>query len=300
MNGYLNDGSGERPKLRFYLNTDNLVDLPQHSIWPQLTGGDAMVRLQRDGFHGVQIGGDVRQPISPDPTFPFTGLGRVSTPADADALFAERVDRGDQCLTLHVGWGIEDDDEACRLVEAVLTAAQRHRLPAFIETHRATITQDMWRTVRLTKTFPEIRFNADFSHYYCGQEMVYGDFGAKLDFMQPIFDRVGYIHGRIASPGRMQASITRIDERPAEAVGEADYLADFKRLWTRAMSAFQCHAPAGSVLIFSPELLTPFYYYAGVSPGPTGAPVETGDRYAEALLYLKIADACFRDSGALA
>ena len=60
----------------------------------------------------------------------------------------------------------------------------------------------------LTKRFPEIRFNADFSHYYCGQEMVYGDFEAKLDFMAPIFERVGFIHGRIAAPSRPERSAT--------------------------------------------------------------------------------------------
>jgi galactonate dehydratase len=33
------------------------------------------------------------------------------------------ADRGDQCLTVHVGWGIEDDKEVFRLVEAILAAS---------------------------------------------------------------------------------------------------------------------------------------------------------------------------------
>ena len=53
----------------------------------------------------------------------------------------------------------------------------------------------------------EIRFNGDFSHYYTGQEMVYGDIEAKWTFMQPIFDRVRFIHARIGSPGCMQVDI---------------------------------------------------------------------------------------------
>jgi hypothetical protein len=69
-----------------------------------------------------------------------------------------------------------------------------------VETHRATITQDSWRTVQITKGFPEVRFNRNFSHYYCGQELAYGDWSSKLAFMEPIFERVGFIHGRIACP----------------------------------------------------------------------------------------------------
>lgn len=63
-------------------------------------------------------------------------------------------------------------DEVAALVDAILAASSRHNLPIFLETHRATITQDIWRTVQITKRFPEVWFNGDFSHYHCGQEMV--------------------------------------------------------------------------------------------------------------------------------
>ena len=51
---------------------------------------------------------------------------------------------------------MESDREVDNLVESILSASEKYKLPAFIETHRATITQDMWRTVELTKRFPEI------------------------------------------------------------------------------------------------------------------------------------------------
>lgn len=292
MSRYLNDQSRDAPKLRVYLNTDNLLHLPESSEWRASGDREALLRLKSDGFEGVQVGDFVK--LHDPQILPHCGLGRIDSPHDADALFAERHERGDQCLTLHVGSGMESDHEMDQLVDAVLSASDKHGLPAFIETHRATITQDIWRTRELCRRIPEIRFNADFSHYYCGQEMVYGDFAAKLDFLQPVFERVGFMHGRIASPGYMQAPIEDANARPILALeGARDYLADFKTLWIRAMRGFKANAGPGDILVFAPELLTPLYFYARVFPDTQGELVEESDRYAQAKLYREIARSCF-------
>jgi len=227
---------------------------------------------------------------------PFCGLDRINTPGEALPIMQRHADRGDQCLTVHVGWGIEDDDEVFRLVEAILSASQKARLPIFIETHRATITQDMWRTVQITRRFPEVLFNGDFSHYYCGQEMPYGGLEMKMEFMAPILDRVAFLHGRIASAGQMQMPVDDVRSRPLAASGGTDYFADFRRIWTRAMRGFQQHAQAGDVLIFSPELLSGASYYARLFPDATGKLVEETDRYQQALLYRDIAKSCFEEA----
>jgi hypothetical protein len=293
MAQYLNDGTNDAPKLRVFLNAGNLTALPDNSIWPGLSGSEAIERLKSDGFEGVQLDrGETA--VGPSKEFPYCGLDRINEPEAADAVFARHAENGELCISLHVGWGMEDDDAVDRLVESVLTASDKHRLPAFIETHRATITQDMWRTVRITKRFPEVLFNGDFSHLYCGQEMVYGDFAAKLDFLQPVFDRIGFLHGRIAAPGYMQAPIEAATGRPKMAVG-ADYLEHFKQMWRRAMAGFKAHSGVGDVLIFAPELLRPDIYYARVFEGADGVLREESDRYAEALLYRDIARECFGD-----
>ncbi len=290
MARYLNDGSNAAPVLRVYLNLDNLTGLPPTSIWPGLSGVARDQRLRQDGFEGVQL--TAEPPVANSP-LPYCGLDRINEPAEADGIAAQHARRGDQCITVHVGWGTEDDDEVDRLVEAVLTASDRHKLPIFVETHRATITQDMWRTVRITRKFPEIRFNCDFSHYYCGQELVYGDWETKMAFMQPIFDRTGFMHGRIASPGCMQVPIDDTASRPRQAHGVADYFAHFRDMWTRAMAGFKRHAGPGDVLIFAPELLAGTYYYARLFPSAAGQLAEESDRYAQALLYAQTARACF-------
>jgi len=94
------------------------------------------------------------------------------------------VDAAD-CSTLHVAWGIEDDAAVDRLVGDIFNASTKHDLPLYVETHRATITQDMWRTVELTKRHPDLRYNGDFSHWYTGQEMCYGGFDESLRSSNP-------------------------------------------------------------------------------------------------------------------
>jgi hypothetical protein len=57
MRQYLNDGSADEPKLRVYLNLDNLADLRPDTLWPELEGDERMARLRADGFDGVQVTG---------------------------------------------------------------------------------------------------------------------------------------------------------------------------------------------------------------------------------------------------
>lgn len=293
---YTNDGTSEPPKLRVYLNLDNLVDLRADTVWPGLHGLARMERLAADGFEGVQITDD-SSPLAGSP-IPHCGLDRINRPEEADAIAAKHAARGDQCLTVHAGWGIEDDDEVFRLVDAMLVASGKHRIPIFLETHRSTITQDMWRTVEITKKFPEVLFNGDFSHYYCGQEMVYGGLEMKIAFMKPIFERIGFLHGRISSPGCMQVPIDDVTGRPAQAHGVADYFEHFQELWRCAAEGFLRSAGPGDYLIFAPELLAGTHYYARQFGAGDQSSMEESDRYAQALLYQKIARQCFDDARA--
>ncbi|MEI8312195.1 MAG: hypothetical protein WCH98_15695 [Verrucomicrobiota bacterium] len=288
---HTNDGSTEPPKLQVYLNLDNLVDLRPDTIWPGLQGLPCLERLAADGFEGVQIT-DESLPVSGSP-IPHCGLDRINLPEEADAIAAKHAARGDQCLTVHAGWGVEDDSEVFRLVESILKASEKHAIPIFIETHRATITQDMWRTVQITKQFPEVRFNGDFSHYYCGQEMVYGGLEMKLDFMRPILERVAFMHGRIASPGCMQVPIDSQADRPVQAHGAIDYFEHFRTIWKAAMAGFLKTAVPGDYLIFAPELLAGTHYYARLFPASDGRMAEESDRYAQALIYKETARGCF-------
>jgi hypothetical protein len=278
-------------ELKVYLNLDNLLDLPKDSCMTGLSPKGQMNQLIKDGFEGVQV--THGNELSHELALAHCGLNRISKTEDVGPVFSLHKARGDECITLHVGWGIESDQEIDRLLLAIFSAQIEYDLPAFIETHRSTITQDMWRTVQICERHPNILFNCDLSHYYTGQEMVYGGLKRKLDFMQPIFERTAFFHGRIASSGCIQASIESTSERPRYAVGEPNFLEDFKEMWTRSMSGFKRNAPKGSILIFAPELLSPEYDYARNVPNEKGGLQEVSDRYKEALLYMDIAKSCF-------
>jgi hypothetical protein len=104
------------------------------------------------------------------------------------------------------------------------------------------------------------------------------------------------MHGRIAAPGWIQAPIENLHDKPRLAHG-ADYLADFRQMWTRSMAGFRRHAGPGDVLIFAPELLTSLYYYARKFSPDHHKPTEETDRYAQALLYRDLARDCFAAAG---
>ena len=280
-----NDGSTNPPRLRLDINASNIFGLPATS---SLQGDNRAIlqAVRAAGFEGVQT--NAKASLCRELGLRVTASGRINTLDEADARAREAVELQADCCTVHVGWGTESDDEVFRLVESTLRASEKHRIPIYIETHRATVTQDMWRTVQLTSRFPEIRFNGDFSHWYTGQEMVYGDIESKWSFIQPIFDRVRFIHGRIGNPGCMQVDI-------GDGTGRT-YVDHFREMWTRSFIGFLKSARPGDYICFTLELLGPEIYYARTFRHASGDVVEESDRWQQAQLYARIAKECFADA----
>lgn len=191
------------------------------------------------------------------------------------------ADSGFVCGTLHVGWGMEDDAAVRKFIEAILSASEKRRLPLYVETHRATLLQDIWRTLQIVNWYPEIRFNGDFSHWYTGQELVYGGFENKFQFIAPVLERVRFLHGRIGNPGCMQVDLGDGDAKGQPFVGH------FRELWTASMRGFLESATAGDYLIFCPELLASDIYYAQS---------RDSDRWRQSLVLCQIARECFANA----
>lgn len=291
----LNDGTTFAPRLKVYLNLGTLVDLPASSIWPKRRGAEAMAYLKEVGFEGAQDG-DAQDCRAAG--IGSAASGRVDLVGDAETLARKFKDLGHECATLHVGSGFEDDAGMDALVQAVVDASERVDFPLYIETHRATITQDVWRTIQLARRIPDVRFNADFSHYYTGLELAYGDLPAKFNAMQPIFDRVRFMHGRIGSPGSIQVDIADGRSPVPQAFGIHDFVDHYRQMWTRAMSGFLASARPGDYLVFAPEILAPSIYYARMFPASDGRLREESDRYAQSLIYARMARECFAQAGA--
>lgn len=269
------DGTDSVPRLKLYISKD-CVKTPQG---PQGNDEELYTAVKEAGYEGLQDG---------DPSLcqklglEYSAGDRVNQVGEVADKIQEKKDLGYTALNLHVGWGIEDDATIDALIGDILEQATKAAFPVFVETHRATITQDLWRTVELVKRFPEIKFNGDFSHWYTGNEMIYGDWDQKVDFIQPVLDRVGYMHGRIGNPGCIQVDI-------GDGTGHEPFLPHFIDLWTKSFKGFQATAMAGDFFIFCPELLFPEIFYARTFPDAQGIPQEESNRWQQALVLTQVA-----------
>jgi hypothetical protein len=83
LSGFINEGSASPPKLRVYLNLDNLAHLQIDSLWGGHEGLASYQRLLGDGFEGVQLTTDA--PAVARAPLPHCGLDRINTPGDVRA-----------------------------------------------------------------------------------------------------------------------------------------------------------------------------------------------------------------------
>jgi len=272
-----NDGSNNPPSLRIDINYNTCDELPEFSIGPKGNDREKHEAIAKAGFGGIQDGDPELCKVL---NLQVTAHARINKVGDLDDLMPVWISKNYNCATIHLGWGMESDAEMDNLVRYVLTESVKFDFPIYIETHRATITQDLFRTVALTKRFPEVRFNGDFSHWYTGQEMVYGGIEKKWDFLQPVFDRVRFMHGRIGNPGCIQVDVSN-DKN-------ISYVEHFKAMWKRSFLGFLKSAKPGDYICFTVELLKAEIFYARTIMNSKGEEQEEGDRWQQALLYKDI------------
>lgn len=280
------------PRFIQALNLGTITKLPDWSAGPKGSAAEIAQVLLGAGYTGVQ-GSD-------DPAYGKAGLitygsSRVAAPGEALEVLQRQVDAGHEQTTLHVGTGFETNEQAYALIEDILSASQKLNHAAHIETHRATITQDIFRTLGWVEKFPEMTINADLSHYYTGLEMQYGSIPEKLEIMKPIFRRVRFVHGRIGSSGCIQVPI---------GVGLRDepHVTRFGWMWQYCFAGFLETAAAGAAIPFAPEILpetvdTPdgplHIEYAFPNLGADGTLRELGDRWDQGFRLTDIAKAAF-------
>jgi hypothetical protein len=286
---YTNDGSTNAPALRVYMHADVLDSLPQFT---RLDIDARIDAVQAAGFEGIQFNGgnkdEARQCLRAG--LGAVEAGRVNVPGDAYELAQRCSDAGVGCATVHLGWGFEDDDEAFALIDALLDASARHDIPLYPETHRATVLQDMWRTLGFAKRYPQLRFNTDYSHWYTGSEMVYGDLAWKLNRIAPVIERAGFMHGRIGDPGAMQVEVRGADDRRS-------FVEHFREMWTRTFDGFLRHAGPGDYLCFTPEVLPANIFDSRTKLNEQGEEVDVADRWQQSLYLSAIARDCFAMAG---
>ena len=285
---------GGRRRVVQHLNAFSLWNLPETSAAPK---GFA-AQIEALAARGVEAIQDPEPGLLGPSALPLVGMGRIDVAADADRIARAHKAAGYELTTLHVGTGFENDEEAYVLLAPVIEASVRHDYPLFVETHRATVTQDIRRTLDLTERLPELRFNADLSHWYTGHEMTYGDVPAKIERFAPVLDRVRYVHGRIGDSCCMQVA----PDGPQDA---REFVEHFRLMWTRLCEGFARTAAPGEALPFAAELLPNVmpmpaepgglkrFNYARLSPDGG----EESDRWAQTEVLWAIFAGCARAAG---
>ncbi|MGN6827050.1 sugar phosphate isomerase/epimerase family protein [Paucibacter sp. M5-1] len=278
----LNDGSGKDPTLRIYISMGNVETLPGDSAGPRGSPEEQLVAIRAVGYQGIQ---GEHPALCRSLGLGCAASARYNLPTEVAPSVRELKAAGYEGVTVHAGWGHESDQEVDALVREIIAVASGENFPIYIETHRATITQDSWRTVKMVERHPDVRFNADFSHWYTGLEMVYGDLQKRFEFIAPVLERVRFIHGRMGNSGHIQLPL----DEPSMAVAAPHFL----DMWTRALRGFLRSASSGDYIVFAPELLHPEINYARTFVNAAGERVEESDRWLEALRYKALIEGCF-------
>ncbi len=141
------------------------------------------------------------------------------------------------------------------------------------ETHRNSITNDMFATLQLLDAVPEMVISADLSHYVVGREFDFPPDARTEGHIARLLARSGSFQGRIASRQQIQV--------PFGFPQYAKWLDLFLGWWDAGFRHWRRHGSCGSttgVLNFLCEL-GPHEY---AMTGPDGC--ELSDRWAEALI----------------
>ena len=257
-----------------------LAHLPPGSAGHGLALPEQLALLKAHGYVGV-VAGEHWAEIRDAGLIPC-GMGRVLTPQEALPLARCHHDAGLDFTTLHVGTGFESDDDMARLAQAVLDAAAMTGQRLHIETHRATMTQDMRRTNDLLARFPQLLLTLDFSHWYTGHEMTYGgEFAERLAWLDPVFARVDSIQLRMGTSGAIQRPLDPSSAHYRDHVAALD----------RCLAVRRDAPDPPAVMPVAPELLP-----AMLGDGDDARPIhyadapEQSDRFAEALTLSALAE----------
>jgi hypothetical protein len=181
-------------------------------------------------------------------------------------------------------------DHAVKLLADMAELSRSACLPAYIETHRGTITQDLLRTVEYAERLPELGLTIDFSHYVVAGEMrTVSDEAEEL--LQTLLSRTKSIHARVSNGEQVQIDIPMLAIKGEEGAVEREFedpmLKHFQRWWLGGMRSWRQGAKEDEVLPFICELGPP--PYAITVRGTDGLECEVSDRWTQALLFARIA-----------
>lgn len=160
-------------------------------------------------------------------------------------------------------------DDMVPVVEAWMAMADRAGVPVLFETHRNSITNDLFATLQLLDRLPGMRLCADLSHYVVGREFWSPVSDGDRALISRILRRSDSFHGRVASREQVQVQLDFPQHRA--------WVDLFKSWWREGLADWRRRNGTGDC-IFVCELGPPEY----AMTGPDGR--ELSNRWEEAKL----------------
>jgi hypothetical protein len=97
--------------------------------------------------------------------------------------------------------------QALPVLQGWQSLAREYGVPLLVETHRNTISNDLWLLRELLDLMPELPLLADLSHYVCGQEMNLPVTARNQELIERVLHNSQAFHGRVASSQQIQLEI---------------------------------------------------------------------------------------------
>jgi hypothetical protein len=132
-----------------------------------------------------------------------------------------------------------------------LAIARQESVPIQFETHRDSITNDLFATVQLLDAVPEMRMAADLSHYVVDREMLHPIRPEYQELVSRILERSDSFQGRVASRNQVQL--------PIGFPQHAKWVATFLDWWTQGLASWRLRSAPDATAIFLCELGPPEY-----------------------------------------
>ena len=159
--------------------------------------------------------------------------------------------------------------EATPVINTWLSMANAYDFPFLLETHRNGTLNDLFFTLEVLESVPELRLCADLSHFVVDRELQIPLNEADQGYFSTVLERSDSFQGRISNNQQIQIAIDFPQHR--------EWVAQYRQWWQQGMSGWHARQPHDATLNFLVELGPPAYAITGADQR------ELSDRWQEGL-----------------
>jgi hypothetical protein len=167
-------------------------------------------------------------------------------------------------------------------VRAWLSVAARENFPVQFETHRDSVTNDLFSTLQILSAIPELKLSADLSHYVVDRELSLPLEARMSGLIDQVIARAGSFQGRVATGQHIQVPLHFPQHQP--------WVCQFETWWRSGVAHWKASAALEDELVFLCELGPPEYAITGFDG------LELSDRQAEAVQLMDLARRIWAES----